>query len=234
MSVPTNLFYVSVRVDPFVLAEPFKKIAIKYGIMQYSAQGRKNGKTYKSRQILAKIDESLKDCGAIPLDHTDGAYNYFATQLPLYWAKAIDEFSKIGVRIYIMPVLRAADGMPDAIEDAFNAHYTKRLNALLDLAKSGADVLDLAEITVALAHAFEDEEITLSESHYAIFDQIREDVEKSRARAQQIRDTPIPAAAVQPVFTIPSIPDDVSDLDLTDFPDDFSDTTPVVDFNDDI
>jgi hypothetical protein len=121
--------------------------------------------------------------------------------------------------------------MPDAIEDAFNTHYTKRLNSLLDLAKSGADVLDLAEITVALAHAFEDEEITLSEAHYAIFDKIREGVEKSRERAQQIRDTPIPTAAVPPAFTLPSIPDDVSDLD---FPDAFSDTTPVVDFDDDI
>jgi hypothetical protein len=217
--INTNMFFVSVHVDPMILVAPFKKIALQHGIIQYAVQGRPSGDTYRSTQVLPKIEQALCDEGAIPFHRSTCVNSYFVTRLAPHWAKAIEEFSRVGVRIYIVPVLRAVEGLPDAVSDSFDKYYTERFSEILKEAREGADVYDVLELTISQACAFECEEIILEPSHHELIAQIRQQLEQSKDRVAKMRATPLPAEP--PVNYTPV--DNVWEEAEISLPDDFDD-----------
>lgn len=195
----TRIFYVSVHASAAIPAVKFRRILEQYGLLTYAAQGRASGPTYTPRQVLPRIAEALCDAGAIPFG--DGGRNFFVTGLGEYWGAAIRELENIGVRIYILPTLRAIEGLPDAVADAFDAYFQQRLEGLLSAAIRGSDVSDLLEVLESQALAFEPEEIVLGDEHRAIIDRIRSTIAESR-RAPAA--APAPESASIPPAPAPS------------------------------
>lgn len=194
----TRIFYVSVHASPTIPAQKFRRIMEQNGLLTYAAQGRTAGPSYSPRQIYPRIAEAMRDSGAIPFG--DNHRDFFVTGLGEYWAKAISELSQIGVRIYILPTLRAVEGLPDAVADAFDAYFQRRLEELLTAARKGSDVTDLLEVLESQALAFEPEEIIFGTDHVALATQIRATVlERREAATATPAATPAPIPAPTPV-----------------------------------
>lgn len=195
----TRIFYVSVHASPTIPAVKFRRIMEQHGLLTYAAQGRSVGASYTPRQVYPRIAEALRDSGAVPFGDTNR--DFFVTGLGEYWGKAIAELSQIGVRIYIMPTLRAVEGLPDAVADAFDHYFQRRLEDLLTAARKGSDVSDLLEVLEAQALEFEPEEIVLGPEHRALIAQIHATVLERKAAANK---------AVSPSVT-PSVADSLPD-----------------------
>lgn len=175
----SNVFYVSVHSDPKIYTNQYKKVISSHSLYVQTNRGRKSGRTFPANFVINKISEALMDCGAVPLKDISSRSKYsarpatfFVTQLEPYWEDAIADLAKIGVRIYVLPVMGPFDGMPDAVADSFDAYYTEKLERYLSLAKKGSDVRDLVEVAVALSKLFEPASIALSDKHKAIIEAI--------------------------------------------------------------
>lgn len=190
----TRIFYVSVHASPAIPAVKFRRILEQHGLLTYAAQGRTAGPTYTPRQVIPRIAEALCDAGAIPFG--EGGRHFFVTGLGEYWATAIRELEHIGVRIYILPTLRAVEGLPDAVADAFDAYFQQRLEGLLSAAIRGSDVSDLLEVLESQALAFEPEEIVLGDDHRDLIARIRSTIAESRAAHAPVPVSPAPALSI--------------------------------------
>ncbi len=206
----TRIFYVAVHASAAIPAVKFRRILEQHGLLTYAAQGRASGPTYTPRQVLPRIAEALCDAGAIPFG--EGGRSFFVTGLGEYWATAIRDLEQIGVRIYILPTLRAVEGLPDAVADAFDTYFQRRLEDLLNAANRGSDVSDLVEVLESQALAFEPEEIVLGDDHRDLIARIRARIAESHA-AQVSTPTPAPSPALLPV-SVPPV--SVLDFDLAD------------------
>jgi hypothetical protein len=206
----SNVFYVSVHSDPKIYTNQYKKVISNHSLYVQTNRGRKSGRTFPASFIINKISEALMDCGAVPLKDIGPRSKYsarpatfFVTQLEPYWEEAITDLAKIGVRIYVLPVMGPFDGMPDAVADSFDAYYTEKLTRYLSLAKKGSDVRDLVEVAVALSKLFEPASIALSDRHKVIVDAINEvcsDGHKdAAAKVASIGVAPTPTAAPESV-----------------------------------
>lgn len=179
MSNQPNLFYISVHSDAKVYTTPYKKVIANHSLYTHTTRGRKSGRTCPANYVINKISEALMDCGAVPLKdiNTRSKYSarpatFFVTQLDPYWEAAISDLAKVGVRIYVLPVFGAIEGMPDAIADSFDSYYTDKLEKYAKLAEKGTDVRDLTEVAVSLAKLFECADIVLNDKHAALIERI--------------------------------------------------------------
>jgi hypothetical protein len=100
---------------------------------------------------------------------------------------------KIGVRIYVMPVAGALEGMLDPVTDSFNRYYETRLRRLLEHANKGFDVRPLLEVTLSLASMFEPVGVSLTRQHLTLVSQIVE-----AAKAADALPSPVPTPAPVP------------------------------------
>lgn len=205
----TRIFYVAVHASAAIPAVKFRRILEQHGLLAYAAQGRASGPTYAPRQVLPRIAEALCDAGAIPFG--EGHRNFFVTGLGEYWAVAIRELEQIGVRIYILPTLRAIEGLPDAVADAFDSYFQQRLEHLLTAAIKGSDVSDLLEVLQSQALAFEPEEIALGPEHHALIDRIRATIAATRAEH-----APADAAPADATTRADAAPSPAPSFDLSD------------------
>lgn len=163
-------FLLSIHSDPSVAVVPFKRVVATHALYESPLKGRPAGKFYSAAQVMWKIGSALIECGAIPTApfssrprNSGKPLSFFVCQLDQYWADAFADFGKIGVRIYIMPILGAVEGMPDGVHDAFVAHYAARLSALHAEAVAGHDVRPLLEVALSLASLFEPSGIVLAD-----------------------------------------------------------------------
>jgi hypothetical protein len=219
MHDPQNptVFYLSVHSDPKVYSAPFKNVVQKHALFEFSGKGRRVGKTYTAAQVIKKVSEALIACGAIPVHDENARQQYsgrpmslFVTQLEAYWAAAISDLDRVGVRIYVMPVAGAVEGLPDPVLDAFNRYYERRLSHLLSEAQHGSDVSDLIEVACSLAGLFEDAGITLNARHRALIEQTNAMIKTVQAAASAIFVAPAqkPAPSVSLPLSVPDIDDD--------------------------
>lgn len=119
------------------------------------------------------------DCGAVPIyagperkKYSAKPAAFFVTQLDSYWEAAISDLAKVGVRVYVLPVMGAIEGMPDAVEDSFNAYYMAKLEKYLHTAQKGSDIRDLLEVTLAMAQLFEVAGVELTSRHLSVLEKI--------------------------------------------------------------
>lgn len=175
-----SLFYISVHSDAKVYTAPYKRVISQHALYTQPARGRKSGKTCLANHVIAKISEALMDCGAVPIyagperkKYSSKPAAFFVTQLDSYWEAAISDLAKVGVRIYVLPVMGAIEGMPDAVEDSFNAYYMAKLEKYLQIAQKGSDIRDLLEVTLAMAQLFEAAGVELTSRHLAVLEKIR-------------------------------------------------------------
>lgn len=163
-------FLLSIYSDPSVAVVPFKRVVATHALYESPMKGRPAGKFYSAAQVMWKIGSALIECGAIPTTpfgtrprNSGKPVAFFVCQLDQYWADAFADFAKIGVRIYIMPILGAVEGMPDVVHDTFVEYYTARLSTLHAEAAAGHDVRPLLEVALSLASLFEPAGIVLSD-----------------------------------------------------------------------
>lgn len=179
MTVPAPaIFFVAVACAPTIPAAKFRRIVEQHGLLIQHRQGRKHRPAYQARQVYPKIASALLDAGAIPFG--DSNRYFFVTGLGGYWGKAIEDLSDIGIYLYILPTMRAIEGFPDAVADAFAAYYRKRFTDLLEHAVRGADVLALLEVAESQASEFATEDIRLSPEHLELAAKIRATVAEHR------------------------------------------------------
>jgi len=216
MNDPQNptVFYLSVHSDPKVFAAPFKKVVAQHALFEFSGKGRPGGKTYTAAQVIKKVSEALIACGAIPVHDENARQQYsgrpmsfFVTQLEDYWAAAISDLDSVGVRIYVLPVAGAIEGMPDPVLDAFNRHYERKFTHLLEEAKRGSDVSDLVEVACALSYLFETAGIALNGLHLSLVKQIGETIKAARSVAEAVVIQAKAAPVTEPI-SAPDIEDD--------------------------
>jgi hypothetical protein len=177
MSAPA-IFFVAVACAPSIPAAKFRRVVEQHGLLIHARQGRPHRTAYASRQVYPKIAGALLDVGAIPFG--DSNRYFFVTGLATYWSKAIEDLSEIGVHLYILPTMRAIEGFPDAVADAFAAFYRKRFTDALAAAHRGSDVLPLLEVWESQASEFGAEDIRLSAEHLDLAAQIRATVAQQR------------------------------------------------------
>ena len=177
----SNVFYVSVHSDNKIYTNQYKKVISSHSLYVQTKRGRKSGRTCAGSFVINKLSEALMDCGAVPLKDINPRSKYsarpatfFVTQLEPYWEDAITDLAKVGVRIYVLPVAGAVDGMPDAVSESFNAYYTDKFERYLAQAKKGSDVRDLLEVAIAMARLFECADITLNSKQKDLVGQIYE------------------------------------------------------------
>ena len=175
-----SLFYISVHSDAKVYTAPYKRVISQHALYTQPARGRKSGKTCLASHVIAKISEALMDCGAVPIyagperkKYSAKPAAFFVTQLDSYWEAAISDLAKVGVRVYVLPVMGAIEGMPDAVEDSFNAYYMAKLERYLHTAQKGSDIRDLLEVTLAMAQLFEVAGVELTDRHLSVLEKIR-------------------------------------------------------------
>lgn len=212
MNDPQNptVFYLSVHSDPKVYSAPFKNVVQQHALFEFSGKGRRVGKTYTGAQVIKKVSEALMACGAVPVHDENARQQYsgrpmsfFVTQLEAYWAAAIADLDRVGVRIYVMPVAGAIEGMPDPVLDAFNRYYERKFKHLLAEAERGSDVSDLIEVDCSLAGLFEVAGITLTTRHHALIEQASVAIKTAREAASTIFVAPTPIT-----LSVPDIDDD--------------------------
>ena len=124
------VFYLVVHCDPQIYVAPFKRIVAAHALYEQVQKGRPAGPTYRAGQVVSKLSAALLDCGAIPTQETPTrpksyagrTASFFVSHLGDYWAAAISDLEKIGVRIYVMPVAGALEGMLDPVTDSFNRY----------------------------------------------------------------------------------------------------------------
>lgn len=177
MSAAPKIFHISVHSDANVYTTAYKRVIANHALYVQNRLGRAHGKTLRAAYVLSKIGEALMDCGAIPLVESSPRpkfsgrpLTFFVTQLDAYWEAAITDLAKVGVRIYVLPVMDSVEGMPDPVEDSFNDHYTTKLQNLVSAAERGADVRDVLEVTLSMASHFEAADIHLKDKHKALID----------------------------------------------------------------
>lgn len=214
-----RIFFVSVHSAPKVPAKRLRQILERYGIAPATTSGRPSGLHYKAHQVLKKISAALLDEGAIPLQHYGKEISphslhycseFFITGLSTAWAGAIDELAAIGVRLYILPTLRAFEGLPDAVADSFDAYYLSRLNQLYNKSESGVNVSDVLEVLISQSLAFEAEEIVFGDDHNELVEKIRGNLKLIADDAAKFRDAINSAPIAPPAdFSIDDIPDDL-------------------------
>lgn len=216
-----NLFYISVHSDAKVYTAPYKRVIAQHALYTQPARGRKSGKTCLASHVIHKISEALMDCGAVPVYSGPERKRYsfkpaafFVTQLDSYWEAAIADLAKVGVRIYVLPVMGAIEGMPDAVEDSFNAYYTAKLERYLQIAQKGSDIRDLLEVTLAMAQLFEVAGVTLTSKHLEILAQIKAIYADLSPVAPAATAPTLEAALEEP--SEPSEPAEETKLTLTD------------------
>lgn len=217
------VFYLVVHCDPLIYVTPYKKIVSAHALYEQVQKGRPAGPTYRAAQVVAKLSGALLDCGAIPTQETPTrpksyggrTASFFVAQLGDYWAAAISDLEKIGVRIYVMPVAGALEGMLDPVADSFNRYYETRLRRLLEHAHKGFDVRPLLEVTLSLAALFEPSGVSLTRQHLTLVSQIVDAANaadaKPRTEAPEVPEPePEPVSepasepeALPPVFDIP-------------------------------
>ncbi len=175
-----RLFHISIHCDPTIYTAPYKKVISTHSLYAPAKKGRKSGKTTPGSYIKHKIAELLLESGAVPLKESPPQpkisrkpSTLFVTHLEPYWEAAIADLAKVGIRIYVLPVMGPIEGMPDAVDDSFNAYYLARLENYLTAAQKGADVRDLFEVTLSMALAFEPAGIVLKPEHNKAIEQIR-------------------------------------------------------------
>jgi hypothetical protein len=179
MSPAPKIFHISVHSDANIYTTAYKRVIANHALYVQNRVGRAHGKTLRAPYILAKIGEALMDCGAVPLVESSSRprfsgrpLTFFVTQLDAYWEAAITDLAKVGVRIYVLPVMDSVEGMPDPVEDSFNEHYTNKLQNLVSAAERGADVRDILEVTLSMASHFEAADIHLKDKHKALIDKV--------------------------------------------------------------
>lgn len=210
-----SIFFVSVHSAPQVPAKRLRQVLERHGIAAPITSGRPSGQHYKAHQVLKKISAALLEEGAVPWhDGEDSALSrcseFFITGLSTAWAGAIDELASMGVRLYILPTLRAFEGLPDAVADSFDAYYLSRLNQLYQKSQRGLNVSDALEVLISQSLSFESEEIVFGDEHNALVEKIRGNLQKISDDAAQFRDA-INNAPIEPpaAFFFDDIPDDL-------------------------
>ena len=210
-----SIFFVSVHSAPQVPAKRLRQVLERHGIAAPITSGRPSGQHYKAHQVLKKISAALLEEGAVPWhDGEDSALNrcseFFITGLSTAWAGAIDELASMGVRLYILPTLRAFEGLPDAVADSFDAYYLSRLNQLYQKSQRGLNVSDALEVLISQSLSFESEEIVFGDEHNALVEKIRGNLQKISDDAAQFRDA-INSAPIEPPAAsfFDDIPDDL-------------------------
>jgi hypothetical protein len=179
MSSVPKIFHISVHSDANVYTTAYKRVVANHALYVQNRLGRAHGKTLRAPYILSKIGEALMDCGAVPLVESASRprlsgrpLTFFVTQLDAYWEAAITDLAKVGVRIYVLPIMDSVEGMPDPVEDSFNEYYTNKLQNLVSAAERGADVRDILEVTLSLASHFEAADIHLKDKHKALINKV--------------------------------------------------------------
>jgi len=200
------VFYLVVHCDPQIYVAPFKRIVTAHALYEQVQKGRPAGPTYRAGQVVSKLSSALLDCGAIPTQETPTrpksyagrTASFFVSHLGDYWAAAISDLEKIGVRIYVMPVAGALEGMLDPVTDSFNRYYETRLRRLLEHANKGFDVRPLLEVTLSLASMFEPVGVALTRQHLTLVTQIVDAAKAADALPSPVA-PPAPAPAPAPV-----------------------------------
>ena len=217
-----TVFYLSVHSDPKIYAALFKNVVAQHALFEFSNKGRKVGKTYTAAQAIRKVGDALLACGAVPVHDENARQQYsgrpisfFVTQLEGYWAAAISDLDRIGIRIYVMPVAGAIEGMPDPVLDAFNRYYERKFLHLLCEAERGSDVSDLVEVDCALAGLFETAGIVLTSKHKALIEQTKMAIKTVKDTASTIS-IPHAAPAPVPAKAAPNTPEPISFVDSDD------------------
>ena len=210
-----SIFYLSVHSDPKIYVAPFKKVVSTHALFEQTTKGRKAGKTYTAAQVIHKIAGALMDCGAVPicgeiarLPNSGRPISFFVMQLDEYWADAIADLDKVGIRVYVMPVMGAVEGLPDALTDSFNQHYDAKFASYYAEAKKGMDTLPLIEVACSLASLFAPAGLALTPKHLELIDKTKEQVALSREQATQQASSLGTAPPAPPIPLIADIDDD--------------------------